>query len=535
MKRFISLAMVCALSLSLLAGCGKGKNGGDSTFTVALDSDIVALDPAFAYDFTTNPVINQITEGLLTFDENNELVPWLASDWSQTDDTTYVYTIRDDVCFSDGTPMTMDDVMFSLERTMNPDTGSYLQWMFSPVESIEQTGDWELTVKLSQPSATWQYVFGTTAGHIISKAYYEEHADNFGTAEGGILGTGPYKFESWSSGQNIVLTKNENYWDDSADIQIDRLVFNVIPEDTTRVTALQSGQVDFTASTPPDMLETLENDENLQVQSIPTMGVTFLAFNTQRAPFNDVNVRKAIYSAIDVADIKENIVKDTGETATLLPNGPALFTSSTDAWNEYAQEHPAYTYDLDQAKEYLAASDYPDGFDCTLLTTEASIRYSMALAIQEDLKALNINVEIVRVSADEHTAYQFGNILDADGNRDFDMIIAGWESDYPDIAGNIEPLYSSANTGEGGSNTAVYVNDQVDELIALQSQTTDPDQRSEYLFQALDIITEDIPYIFLEYPNRQVTMQNGYEGFTLNASWLWNLQFKNIHQVQTGD
>ena len=81
----------------------------------------------------------------------------------------------------------------------------------------------------------------------------------------------------------------------------------------------------------------------------------------------------------------------------------------------------------------------------------------------------------------------------------------------------------------------MYVNDQVDELIALQSQTTDPDQRSEYLFQALDIITEDIPYIFLEYPNRQVTMQKGYEGFTLNASWLWNLQFKNIHQVQTGD
>ena len=75
-------------------------------------------------------------------------------------------------------------------------------------------------------------------------------------------------------------------------------------------------------------------------------------------------------------------------------------------------------------------------------------------------------MEIVRVSADEHTAYQFGNILDADGNPDFDMIIAGWESDYPDIAGNIEPLYSSANTGEGGSNTAVYVNDQVDELIA---------------------------------------------------------------------
>ena len=276
MKRFISLAMVCALSLSLLAGCGKGKNGGDSTFTVALDSDIVALDPAFAYDFTTNPVINQITEGLLTFDENNELVPWLASDWSQTDDTTYVYTIRDDVCFSDGTPMTMDDVMFSLERTMNPDTGSYLQWMFSPVESIEQTGDWELTVKLSQPSATWQYVFGTTAGHIISKAYYEEHADNFGTAEGGILGTGPYKFESWSSGQNIVLTKNENYWDKDS-VKLDKVNYQIVSDQTARFNSFDSGSLDYVACADKEWIERFDKKDKVDVVEalIPTVRYDF--------------------------------------------------------------------------------------------------------------------------------------------------------------------------------------------------------------------------------------------------------------------
>ena len=112
------------------------------------------------------------------------------------------------------------------------------------------------------------------------------------------------------------------------------------------------------------------------------------------------------------------------------------------------------------------------------------------------------------------------------------MIIAGWESDYPDIAGNIEPLYSGANTGEGGSNTAVYTNDQVDELLTLQAQSTDPDERTSYLLEAMEMIVEDVPYIFLEYPNRQVTMQKGYEGFTLNASWLWNLQFKNFRQAQ---
>jgi peptide/nickel transport system substrate-binding protein len=206
MKKALCLLCAAAMTVTLFAGCGSSGGstgaassssaGSDITFTVALDSDIVKLDPAFAYDFTTNPVVNQITEGLLSFDEQNQLVPVLAKDWSMTDDKTYVYNIRDDVTFSDGTAMTMDDVLFSINRTMDDATASYLQWMFSDVDSIEKTGDWQLTVHLKEPSATWKYVFGTTAGHIISKAYYEAHKDNFGTADGGLLGTGPFVFQS---------------------------------------------------------------------------------------------------------------------------------------------------------------------------------------------------------------------------------------------------------------------------------------------------------------------------------------------------
>ena len=160
MKRILCLLCACTMALTLLTGCGSSSTASSSsgssdiTFTVALDSDIVKLDPAFAYDFTTNPVVNQITEGLLTFNEKNELVPLLAKDWSMTDDKTYVYNIRDDVTFSDGTQMTMDDVLFSLNRTMDSATASYLQWMFSDVDSIEKTGDWQLTVHLKEPSAT---------------------------------------------------------------------------------------------------------------------------------------------------------------------------------------------------------------------------------------------------------------------------------------------------------------------------------------------------------------------------------------------
>lgn len=538
MKKLLALVLTLAMTLTLLTGCGgsgdteKTSEKDGTTFTVALDSDIVALDPAFAYDFTTNPVVNQITQGLLTFNENNELIPQLASSWEAVDDTTYVYQIRDDVTFSDGSQMTMDDVLFSIERTMNPDTASYLLWMFDNVASVEQTGDWELTVKLNAPSATWKYIFGTTAGHIISKAHYEKNADTFGTAEGGLMGTGPYVFESWTSGQEITLVKNDNYWDKDQEIAIDKLIFKIIPEDTTRVTALQTNEVDFTPSTPSDMLDTLKADDSLEIQDVATMGVTFLAFNTQRAPFDDVNVRKAIASAIDLTSLDTNIIKEAGQEGNCLPNSSSLYSINPSDWEDYTANADYCSYDLAKAKEYLAQSNYADGFDCNMIISENSLRYSMALAIQEALKELNINVELVKVSADEHTAYQFGEVFDADGKRDYDMIMAGWEADYPDVSGNIEPLFASYNAGEGGSNSAVYTNEKVDALLKSQSSSLDDAERNQNLFDAMDLINADTPYVFLSYPNKQATINKKFTGYTMNASWIWNMCFMNVHPAE---
>ncbi len=551
MKKLFAMFLTLTLTVSLLAGCGgkedapagtetagesqtaadaktEGDAAGKTAFTIALDSDIVALDPAFAYDFTTNPVVNQITQGLLTFDENNELVPQLASSWEATDDTTYVYQIRDDVTFSDGSAMTMDDVLFSIERIMNPDTASYLLWMFDNVDSVEQTGDWELTIHLKEPSASWKYIMATTAGHVISKAYYEANADTFGTAEGGLMGTGPYVYESWQSGQEIVLKRNENYWDKDQTIAMDTLVFKIIPEDTTRVTALQTGEVDFTASTPIDLLDTVKADENLNVQDVQTMGAVFLAFNTGRAPFNDINVRKAVASAINLESIHENIVKDAGQVGGCMPNSSILYTVNPDEWASYVAGADACAYNVTEAKNYLAQSDYAGGFDCTMIISEDSMRYSMALAIQEYLKELNINVELVKVSADEHTSYQFGGVFDADGNRDYDMIMAGWEADYPDVASNIEPLFAAYNAGEGGSNSAVYQNEEVDALIRKQSASLDDAARNQDLFAVMDQVNADTPYVFLTYPNRQATMNKAFTGYTMSASWLWNMFFMDI-------
>ncbi|MBR2258809.1 MAG: ABC transporter substrate-binding protein [Blautia sp.] len=527
MKRNFTRTML-TLVVSALLVSGVYAADDDHTLTIALDSDIVALDPIFAYDFTTNPVINQITQGLLQFDVNNQLQPLLASSWEVVDDLTYVYQIREDVCFSDGSPMTMDDVLFSLGRNMDPEQGSYLSWMFDAVDSLEQTGDWELTVHLKEPYATWQYVPGTTAAHVISKAYYEEHADDFGTAQGGLMGTGPYVYESWSGGREVVLRRNENYWDKDQKLEMDTLVYKVIQDDTQRVLALQTGEVDFTPATPSDMLDTLKADENLDVQDVATAGITFLAFNTQREPFNDVNVRKAITAAIDLGAIQDYIVEEAGQKGGCLPGSEVLFAADEEGWKAYLDQASYISYDPEAAKAYLAESSYPDGFSCNMIITENSLRYSMALYIQEALKEIGIDVELERVSADEHTAYQFGEIFDADGYRDYDMIMAGWEADYPDLAANIEPLVAGYYTGEGGSNSAAYSNEEVDRLVTEASACTDQRERTILLGQVMDIVNEDCPYVFLNYPNRQATCNKKYKGFTMNASWLWNLYFKDM-------
>ena len=539
-KRILALLLsVCMLAM-LLTACGSTTTepaesdsetaaapADKDTFTVALDSDIVKLDPAFAYDFTTNPVVNQITQGLLTFDEENQLQPLLASSWEQVDDLTYVYQIRDDVTFSDGSPMTMDDVIYSMERVADPDTASYLGWMYDNVASIEQTGDWELTVTLSTPDATWQYVPGTTACHVISKAFAEAAGDSLGTPEGGLMGTGPYKYVSWQNGDNVQLTRNENYWGEDAGYY-DNLTFKIITEDTTRVTALQTGDVDCTVAPPESMLDVMLGDENLTLTASPGFGVTFLAFNTQKAPFDNADVRNAIYSAIDLDTIYSTLVGNAGEASTPLPSSSALFTIEPDSWNEYLANAPQHTFDQEAAKQLLADAGYADGFDCAITISDNSLRESIALAIQEQLAQIGINVEINKVSTDEHTAYQFGDILTDDGLRDYDMIMAGWEADFPDPSGNLTPLFQKDNS----SNSAAYANDEVDACITAQAQSSDPAERNDLMFQALDIITADTPYIFVYYPVKNIAMNSAYTGVTMNASWIWNIHFQDVHPVE---
>ena len=534
MKKLVYFFMMLMLTAGMIfagGGTQSRTSGGGITFTVALSEDIRAVDPGVAWNYVTNQVTNQITEGLVTFDANNNIVPELARGWRQVDDLTYVYDVRDDIVFSDGSKMTMDDVLFSFERSRDPDGGTYFSDFFADVQGFSVNG-WQFTIKLNKPSAVFKYVPATGAGRIISKAYYERHLNDFGSPSGGIIATGPFIYQSWTSGQEIILKKNTNYWDKAklaANI-VDTLVFKIIPEDTTRVIALRTGNVDFCANIPIGMLDQLSSDNNLNLTTVDSFNLTFLSMNTRRAPMNDANVRKAISRALNITEFQRNIMRNAGSAGTILPFGQALYGADSAKWQQYVNTN-GYGFNLAEARQFLARSAHPNGFNCDLIVSENSIANEIALFIQESLKALNINVTIKRMSGDEQDTYQMGGVLDANGRRDYDMLIGGWEADYPDLNGNIEILYVSSQAGEDGYNSSAYINPAVDAMIESQRTTLDPAMRFEIQSRMMDTVVNDVPYIIFSYNFRHSVLNRKYSGLSVSPSWLWVLPVQNIRRA----
>jgi peptide/nickel transport system substrate-binding protein len=507
------------------------QDTSSGALTIGMNVELTTLDSAFSYD-TSMIVVIQITESFLYYDENDQLQNGLCESWEEVDGLTYVYNVRDGVKFSDGSPMTMEDVMFSLSRYRNPELASPLAWMYDNVDSIEQTGDWQFTVKLKQADALWKHTFATTAGHVHNKAFIEKAGGKYGTPEGGVLGTGPYTLTRWDTGNEVVLDYNENYWnkDEAGEPSVKHVVFQIIPEDASRLLASTSGQIDLNLFTPVEMLGDVEASDRVSLRKIPSVGLEFLAFNCKKAPFDDVNVRLAVAHAIDAASLQENIVKDYGSMTNYLPVPSSLFLFERETWENYERTCDSAKYDIEKAKAALARSSRPDGFECTIAVDEQSINNSVALFAQQALAEIGIKATINKLSNDELINLQFGANIDDNGVRPYDIILAEWASDFPDPSGVMTPLYLSTGGGNGGSNASCYANARIDELLLAQAASIDPKERTDLMLQALDIINAEVPYYIWAHQNYLFTVNNRIKSGVSNLTgiWFWNIYVKNI-------
>ena len=505
------------------------ETADDNTLTFSFADEISNIDIIHAYAVENDIITTSIAEQLYYYGADSSIQKGLVESDEQPADNIYVYNIKNNVKFSDGTPLTADDVVYSLERQRDPNVAGELAWMFENVDKIEKTGDYQVTVTLKKPDATWPYTLATTASLVISKAYAEAHADNLGTPEGGLVGSGPYVIESWEQGTEIVLTKNENYWDDSVSLDFDKVDFKFIPDASVAKLSLESGEVDFTTAVTADGANELESNENINIQAVDYFGETFLSFNNSREPFNDKNVRKAIAYAVDKQSLVDNVYygKYAG-IANALPFGESIITTAQDQWTDYLANVESYSLDLDKAKEYLAQSSVPDGFSAKLVYPASDPIYeSVALVIQQNLNELGIELELEGLAASEISTLRYGG----SETRDYDLMIAKWGSDYPDPVGVISPLFVSTNNVAGGSNWSEYASAEFDSLIEKQSQELDPVKRAGILQDALTVLGDDIPSYPIYYHYRLFATSSRID-YEISSSCLYNIFVKDIKKAQ---
>jgi len=532
----VLLAALIVLPGLVLGGCAGAKNQ-PLTFAVALQGDIESLDPGRSWDVNSLQVTSVFAESLLEFDENAELVPSLAESWAQTGDTTYVYDIRDDVRFSDGTPMTMDDVLFSLERSRDPAGGTYFAGFWEEVASIRAEG-WRLIITLKQPSAVFKYIPATGAARVISRARYEDEAAS------AVVGTGPYACESWTPGREIVFVTNRYYKPAAAAAAgpagraPDRVVFHIIPEGENQTLALQSGSIDFalniTFAQYKNLRSTGADSAGVEAFRVSTGNVTYLALNTSREPMNDINVRRAIYHAIDFPRYSRDYLGEAGAAPLTLPfcaeaYGMDIYGENRAKWTAWEKTLSGPAYNLELARKYLAASAYSGGFPCVLVTTDSPFDIGRAWFVRDSLAPLGIEVEVLAVPAEDWTnLWRTGKKRDAAGRRDYDMIFTRWIPDYPDIQGIVTPLYVSTEEA-GGYNCAAYTNREIDALLEAASAEMDPDKRFAIQKRFVEIVLDELPYIPFETLYQFGASSRDFDSAGLGRTWPWNFP---VHLVR---
>ncbi len=507
---------------------GGPKQGGK--LVAAVEGEPTSLDPAFDYDFVSGLATSSITEPLLVFCENDQqLCPNLAEAWEVSPDgLVYTMHIRQGVKFQDGTPMTVEDVVYSMDRVRNPDLGSYVGWMLASVATIEATDDKTVVITLSAPDALFEYALASTAAHVVSKAFVEKNGDKFGKPEVGSMGTGPFKFAEWKTGDYQRLVRNDDYWNKAnGGPYLDEITIKILPEPTTRVAGLQTGEIDFmVAMVPSDQYATVQQVESVDLSFIPSYYGEWITFNMQKAPFDNVKIRQALNYAFDKKGIRQLYYgPDALDTKATLVN-PTLWTFEKDAWQAAWDALPAYDQDLEKAKALLAESGVADqlnGTEIAYYESTPSVK-GAAESFIDSMGKLGIEIKARKVTYQESVALQFGP------HDDYDILVGSWGSDFPDPSGNLLPNFGIANVGPGGANASNYQNAAVDKALVDQNALpTDKAKRAALLIEAQRLIAEDSAVIVTAYPGWPLAVNKRLGGVEAASLWYWQSLFRNVY------
>jgi peptide/nickel transport system substrate-binding protein len=494
MKRLLGLA---ALAFALVAPA--------QTLRWASQGDPQTMDPHSQNETMTNMVNAQVYERLTARNAKLELVPGLATGWSQTGPLNWRFKLRPGVKFHDGTPFTADDVVFSIQRAREPTSqiAVYANAVGTPKRVDDLTVDFQLTqpnpIFLQHIDQLWMMSRKWCEAHRTLKPLdFKNKEENFAALNAN--GTGPYVLASRAPGIKTTYRRNPAWWG-KFEGNVQEVVFTPISNDATRLAALVSGEIDFVLDPAPRDVARLRNTSGIKIIDGPENRLVFIGMDQARDkllyanvpgdknPFKDLRVRKALYEAIDIEALKNKLMSGLSQ-----PTG-GLTPSSAASLDDPALQ-TRLPHDLAGARKLMAEAGYADGFEVTLDCPNN--RYINDEEICSALAAMWAQLKIkVRVNAIPRVLY-FPKLEKLDTS----LFMYGWGGSLTDAESILTPVFRNrGDKGVGAYNYGNFRDDKADALAAQSSVEPDPKKREALIRAVLTELREQVRVIPL---HRQV-------------------------------
>ncbi|MFA9431589.1 ABC transporter substrate-binding protein [Egicoccus sp. AB-alg2] len=448
-------------------GEAAGPEGG--TLVAAIGGEPDQLNPLTTTSSFAFTVLENVYDTLVQPGEDLQMEPALAESWETSDDLlTWVFTLREGVTFHDGSELTADDVVASMEYIRDEGANG---WRLEAVDAFEATDDYTVTMNLNRPAPNLLEQLGPFKGMAIVPS----EAIEGGTLGDEVVGTGPFQLTS-ASADVIQLEAYGDYWGEGP--YLDGIEFRIIPDEGVKLTNLETGEVDWIDSVPPEQVVDLEGRDDLVIGRTPGNDYWYMALNNEREPFDEVEVRRAIAFALDPAAIAEATNFDAATpNETAIPEGSFWY-------HEYAP----FGHDPEQAQQLLDEAGV-DGLSIDLMVTnEFPETVTGAQVIASQLGEVGIDV---RIRTEDFTTW-----LADQGEGDFDAFMLGW-------LGNIDPddFYYAQHHSEGVNNFQGFADPEVDQLLDDARVEVDDDARKELYDQAAERIVDQASYIYFYNPD----------------------------------
>ena len=492
------------LVLVLLAACGQKVERNPNTFIESSIGDARRLNPVIANDSASGTINDQVFNGLVKYDKDIKLVGDLAERWTVTNHgKTITFYLRKGVKWHDGVEFTADDCLFTYQKFIDPKVATPYSSSYMDVKKAEVVSRYVFRVTYRKPfsPALESWTAGMIPKHLLEGK--DINTDGFNRHP---VGTGPYKFREWISGQKIVLDANDDYFEGRPNI--DQFIYRIIPDSSTAFQELLSGGVDMMGLNPLQFLrksETPRIRENYVKFRYPANAYTYLGYNLLSPLFDSIRVRQALSYAIDRQGIIDGILLGLGRPCT----GPFSYVS----W-AYNPKAKSYAYDPERARRMLAQAGWKDRngdgvlekngkpFRFTIMTNQGNTeRIRTAEIIQQNLKAVGIVVDI--------RVMEWQAFLEQIDKRSFDAIILGWSMGRdPDLY----DIWHSSKTKKGEYNFISYKNPVVDRLLVEGRRTFDMRKRKKIYYRIHAILAEEQPYAFLYVPDATPIVHKRFKG-----------------------